>query len=445
MKTLGVEMYQWASELFPVPRSLTGNGVRDTLRYLQRIIPNMRIKEIPSGTKVGDWTVPDEWNVREAWVADHTNKKIINFADNTLHLLGYSVSFSGTLSREELEPHLYSLVDQPDAIPYVTSYYERRWGFCLAQKQRDHLGAGPFKVHIDADLSPGSLTYGELVLEGESSEEVLLSTYVCHPSMANNELSGPVVATALARWLSELDERKYTYRILFIPETIGAIAYLSEHLQHLKKHVVAGWVLTCIGDERVHSYVPSRLGDTLADRISRRVLEALPDGFVEYSFLNRGSDERQWCAPGVDLPVCSLMRSKYGEYPEYHTSLDNLDVISPTGLQGGFDVIKRCIETLEKSSFWMATTIGEPQMGKRELYSTLSMKASSASAREILNVLAYCDGQHDYELLKARTGLSETRLMQILETLSRTGLVSVYPPPKTKTLDITASLKIRKT
>ena len=420
---VGEEMYEWATKLFPIPRSLSGEGVRETLRYLRTIIPDLEMKEIPSGSQVGDWTVPDEWNVREAWIADATGKKIIDFTECNLHLVGYSIPFSGEMTREELEPHLYSLPEQPDAIPYVTSYYERRWGFCLTQNQRDKLGNGPFTVHIDADLSPGSLTYGELVIEGESQKEVLLSTYVCHPSMANNELSGPVVATALARWLANLDKRKYTYRVLFLPETIGAIAYLSEHLEHLKDHVVAGWVLTCMGDDRDYSYVPSRLGDTLADRISRRVLEALPNGFVEYSFLDRGSDERQWCAPGADLPVCSVMRSKYAAYPEYHTSLDNLDVISSAGLQGGFDVIQRCIEILEKNTFWMATTLGEPQMGKRGLYSTISLKNSAASTREMMNVLAYCDGQHDDELIQAQTGLSAEQTSAILDTLLAEGLI----------------------
>lgn len=423
MEHVGDEMYEWATELFPIPRSLSGEGVRETLRYLKTIIPDLEMKEISSGTQVGDWTVPDEWNVREAWIADATGKKIIDFMECNLHLVGYSIPFSGKMTREELEPHLYSLPEQPDAIPYVTSYYERRWGFCLTQNQRNMLGAGPFTIHIDADLTQGSLTYGELVIEGESKKEVLLSTYVCHPSMANNELSGPVVATALARWLTNLDNRKYTYRILFLPENIGAIAYLSEHFEHLKDHVVAGWVLTCMGDERVYSYVPSRLGETLADRISKRVLETLPNGFVEYSFLDRGSDERQWCAPGVDLPICSVMRSKYGTYPEYHTSLDNLDVISPAGLQGGFEIIQRCIEILENNTFWMATTMGEPQMGKRGLYSTISQKNSAASTREMMNVLAYCDGQHDEELIQAQTGLSAEQTSAILDTLLAEGLI----------------------
>lgn len=416
-------MYQWATELFPVPRSLSGDGVRTTLRYFQKIIPQMTIKEIPSGIQVGDWTVPDEWNVREAWVADQSGKKIIDFGQNNLHLVGYSIPFSATVTREELESHLYSLPEQPSAIPYVTSYYERRWGFCVSEEQRNQLGDGPFDVHIDSELSPGSLSYGELIIKGESAKEILLSTYVCHPSMANNELSGPVVATALARWLSNLEKKKYTYRILFLPETIGAIAYISQNVDDLQPHVVAGWVLTCMGDDGAYSYVPSRLGDTLADRISKRVLSKLPNGYVEYSFLQRGSDERQWCSPGVDLPVCSVMRSKYGAYPEYHTSLDNLDFISPTGLQGGYEAIQSCINALEENTFWMATTTGEPQMGKRGLYSTVSLKNSSTKARDLMNVLAYCDGEHDQELIQSRTGLSAEDTSQILSTLFAEGLI----------------------
>ena len=420
-------MYQWATDLFPIPRSLSGDGVRETLRYLRTIIPNLILKEVASCSEVGDWTVPYEWNVREAWLADESGKKIIDFSENNLHLVGYSIPFSGEITREELETHLYSLPDQPDAIPYVTSYYERRWGFCLTDKQRKGLGDGPFIVNIDADLSPGSLTYGELIIEGQSSKEVLLSTYVCHPSMANNELSGPVVTTAIARWLTNLKKTKYTYRILFLPETIGAIAYLSEHVEHLKENVVAGWVLTCIGDDRVYSYVPSRLGDTVADRISRRVLGELPNGFVEYSYLERGSDERQWCAPGVDLPVCSVMRSKYGAYPEYHTSLDNLEVISPAGLQGGFQILQQCIESLEQTTFWMATTLGEPQMGRRGLYPAISQKKFPAATTEMMNVLAYCDGKNDDVALETKTGLSKERISEVLEVLFRADLIAAHP------------------
>ncbi len=311
----------------------------------------------------------------------------------------------------------------PNSIPYVTSYYRRSWGFCLSQSDRERLGPGPFRVVIDSTLAPGSLTYADAVIHGESDDEVLLSTYMCHPSMANNELSGPVVTTALGRWLAALPRRRYTYRLVFAPETIGSIVYLSRHLEHLRARVRAGWVVTCIGDDRAYSYVPSRLGGTLADWVSRRVLDASAPGWTEYSYLERGSDERQWCSPGADLPVCSVMRSKYGTFPEYHTSLDGLDVVTPAGLQGGFDVIRRCIEVLELSPRWRSVLPGEPQLGPRGLYPTTSYKGSATDVRVMMNVLAYCDGDHDVERLAERTGAPTATIVEILERLAAAGVI----------------------
>lgn len=380
--------------------------------------------EVASGTHALDWTVPDEWNIRDAYVADLAGNRLIDFRTSNLHVVGYSEPVDAVMERGELEPHLYSLADQPDAIPYVTAYYTRTWGFCLAQLHRDQLGSGPFRVVIDSTLAAGSLTYADAVIRGETNEEVLLSTYVCHPSMANNELSGPVVTVALGRWLSSLPRRRYTYRLVFAPETIGAIVYLARHLDHLRASVRAGWVVTCIGDDRAYSYVPSRLGATLADRVSRSVLDASVPGWVEYSFLDRGSDERQWCSPGADLPVCSVMRSKYGTYPEYHTSLDGLEVVTPTGLQGGLDVLRRCIGLIESNRRWRTVTPGEPQLGPRGLYPTTSFKGSATDARMMMNVLAYCDGDHDVIRLAERTGADTTTIVGILEPLARAGVIA---------------------
>ncbi|MGD9754603.1 MAG: DUF4910 domain-containing protein [Acidimicrobiia bacterium] len=421
---MGRELHDWAQELWPICRSLTGPGVRRTLDLLAERLPGLQQVEVPSGTKVLDWTVPDEWTVRDAWIADERGDRLVDFRRHNLHLVGYSTPLDAVLTRDELEPHLYSLPDQPDAIPYVTSYYARRWGFCLTQRQRDGLGPGPFHVVIDSDLGPGSLTYGELVIEGEQPDEVLLSTYVCHPSMANNELSGPLVVTALGRWLRSLPRRRYTYRLLFLPETIGAITYLAQHLDHLRTRVRAGWVVTCVGDERTHSYVPSRLGSTLADRISLRVLGELPGGFERYSYLDRGSDERQWCSPGADLPVCSVMRSKYATYPEYHTSLDDLSLVTPVGLQGGFDVLRRCLEVLEANVRWCAVLPGEPQLGPRGLYPTASFKGSADHVRSMMNVLAYCDGAHDLLDLCDRTGQPLGEVMAHTARLADAGVVA---------------------
>ena len=419
----GATMHGWASDLFPICRSITGPGVRETLAYLAHLMPALKLHEVPSGTRVFDWLIPDEWNIRDAYVTDSSGQRVIDFKQNNLHVMGYSQPINTTMSRRELEPHLYSLPDQPNAIPYVTSYYSPAWAFCIAQEHRDRLGDGPFTVVIDSELQPGFLTYADLVIPGETDEEVLLSTYVCHPSMANNELSGPVVATMLARWLDSLPSRRYTYRFVFAPETIGPITYLSQHLDHLRSQVKAGWVLTCLGDDRAYSYLPSRLSGTLADRISSLVLRECGSDYTEYSFLERGSDERQWCSPGADLPVCSVMRSKYGTYPEYHTSLDDLSLITPAGLQGGFDVMRRCLEMLEVNHRWLTVMPGEPQLGARGLYPAVSSKGGARSVRTMMNALAYCDGDHDVVDLCEIVDAPSVEILRILNVLTEAGVI----------------------
>lgn len=390
----GEAMHSLARRLWPLNRSLTGEGVRKTLEILGEYLPGLQIHEIPSGTACFDWSVPREWLVREAWVKNAEGEKVIDFALHNLHLVGYSTPVDTVMTLEELQSHLYSLPELPDAIPYVTSYYTERWGFCLTQRKRDQLLPGDYRVYIDSELFEGSLTYGEMFIPGKTDIEILLSTYICHPSMANNELSGPSVTTLLAQWLLEQPVRRYGYRILFLPETIGSICYLSRHLEELKTRVAAGFVVTCMGDERAFSYLPSRQGDTLADRAALHVLHHIDPDFKRYTFLDRGSDERQYCSPGVDLPVCSLMRSKYGVYPEYHTSLDDLDLVTPTGLEGGYNALRKVIECLENNYPLRATNLCEPQLGKRGLYPTLSTRESGIQVRNMMNLLAYADGRH---------------------------------------------------
>ena len=268
--------------------------------------------------------------------------KICNFSENNLHLLGYSIPFRGKLSLKELKEHLFTLPDQPNAIPYITSYYEERWGFCLKHEQFQNLKDGEYEVFIDTELFNGELNYGELLIKGESEKEVFLSTYVCHPSMANNELSGPTVVTFLAKWLLSIKKPRFSYRIIFIPETIGSISYLSLNHEQMKKKVFAGFNVSCVGDDRSYSYIPSRDGNSISDKIALHVLNWIDPNFVKYSWLDRGSDERQYCAPGIDLPIASIIRTKYGKYPEYHTSLDDLKVVAtPKGLDGGYWAIRR--------------------------------------------------------------------------------------------------------
>lgn len=426
-ENLGNLMYRWVQDLFPICRSLTGQGVRETLSYLQELIPELTLHEIPTGTKVGDWNIPKEWKIKSGFVENLNGQRLIDFDDSNLHVVGYSTPVDQIITKEELEEHLYSLPKQPDAIPYITSYYKENWGFCLTERARKSLGSGPFKVKIDSELFDGNLTYGELVIPGDSKKEVLISTYVCHPSMANNELSGPAVATSLAIWLSKQNSLRYTYRFLFIPETIGSIAYISTNLQALKDNVIAGWVLTCIGDDRTYSFLPSRTGETLADKISLSVLDSLGEIYKRYSFLDRGSDERQWCWPGVDLPVCSIMRSKYGEYPEYHTSLDDLSVVSPEGLLGGFNVMKKAFQLLEKNFYWKSNTYGEPQMGKRGLYPSVSTKESANQVRDIKNVLTYADGLNDVIDISRIVGLTTEEVIDYLSILAHHKLIVAEP------------------
>ena len=424
-KRLGERMHSWAGDLFPICRSITGPGVRETLKYVQNILPELKIHSVPSGTRAFDWTVPDEWMIHDAFITDESDKRIVDFQKHNLHILGYSEPVDKWMTLEELDPHLYSLPDQPNAIPYVTSYYKQRWGFCLTYNQYKSLKPGRYHAVIDSILKPGMLNYGELILPGESNKEVFLSTYICHPSMANNELSGPVVTMALAQWLTTIAKRRYTYRFVFIPETIGSIVYLSRNLDHLKQHVIAGFNITCIGDDRAYSYVPSRDGNTLSDKAALHVLKHIDPKFKRYTWLDRGSDERQYCAPGVDLPVATIMRSKYGEYPEYHTSLDDLDFVTPIGLEGGYNALKKAIKIIEKNVYLKSSVLGEPQLGKYGLYPTISTKTSGEQVRSMMNLLSYCDNQNS--LLDIAELLDEPfwELWPIVEKLVDSGLLSL--------------------
>lgn len=419
------EMYELCERLFPICRSITGDGVRTTLQMLVEVYGNeINIHEVPTGTKVFDWTVPKEWNIKEAYIENSKGQRVIDFKNNNLHVVGYSLPVDKFVDLQELKSVVYTQPDQPDAIPYVTSYYKECYGFCMSQNQLDKLPEDTYHIVIYSELKEGSLTYGEIIIPGDTEEEVFLSTYICHPSMANNELSGPVVATFLAKWLNLLVKRRYTYRIIFIPETIGAITYLSKNLQYLKEHVIAGFNLSCVGDNRTFSYVESRYGDTLADKAAKNVLSFYYPDYKTYSFLKRGSDERQYNAPGVDLPVCAICRSKYGEYPEYHTSKDNLELISPEGLLGAYEVYQQCILSLENNYSYKINVLCEPQLGKRGLYPTTSQKGTYDAVKVMIDFIAYADGSNDLIDISNIIGVPVNELLTVIEKLEKVDLLT---------------------
>lgn len=427
---IGQDIYEFAKLLWPLNRSITGDGLRATLSQIQRKLPNLEIVEVKTGTIAFDWTIPREWRVKDAYLITPSGEKICDFKDNNLHLVGYSVPIEMQIDLAELQNNLHSLPKQPKAIPYVTSYYKERWGFCISHNDRAKLEDGLYKVFIDSELFDGSMTYGELIIKGETEEEILISTYVCHPSMANNELSGPCVATFIAKWLTNSPNNRYTYRFIFIPETIGSIYYLSMYMRDLKKSVVAGFVLTCLGDNRGYSYLPSRNGRTLSDLSAKHILKHICPTFKTYKWADRGSDERQFCSPGIDLPIASIMRTKYGEYPEYHTSLDDLEnVVTPDGLFGGYTAIKETLIALEKNQFPMVNMLCEPQMGKRGLYPTLSTKESWAETALMMDLLSWSDGSKCLLEIAEICEVPIWELYPIIDKLLEYGLLTIHSEP----------------
>lgn len=422
------ELEAYFDRLWPIMRSITGEGVRETHDILSELIPLDRT-EVPSGTQAFDWTVPKEWVFRDAYVVGPDGSRVLDARKNTLHVVNYAAPFRGRLSRAELDERLYSLPGMPDAIPYVTSYYRENWGFCLSQNQRDALPDGDYDVVIDTDFIDGSLTYSEAVLPGKSDREVLISTYTCHPSMANNELSGPLVSAFLARRIAQWPERNYTYRFVFAPETIGAITYLSQRGDHLKKSVAAGYVVTCVGLPTVPTYQLSQRADTLADRAARHALAQLDEPFEVRDFHPTGSDERQYCSPGFDLPVGSYIRGRYGQYDEYHTSLDNKDLIDFSALNASLNAMEAICRTLDQNHRYRNDApFGEPNLGKRGLYPTTGGKRANMDHRQRAHATLWlcnqCDGRRDLIDIAERSGMPLPLLYDIAEQCVSRGLFS---------------------
>lgn len=421
----GARCFALAERLWPLNRSISGEGLRATLRVLADYLPDLRLIEVPSGSKVLDWVVPDEWRIRSARLIGPDGSCIADMAVNNLHVVGYSTAVDTELDLAQLQGHLHSIPELPDAIPYVTAYYQRTWGFCLAHRVRERLQPGRYRVHIDAEHFPGSITLAEWRLPGRSPREVLLSTYCCHPSMANNELSGPCVTTLLAQWLAG-SPRRYSYRVLFVPEMIGSIAYLATHHQALKRSVIAGFNLSCVGDERGWSYLPSRAGHTLSDRVAQHVLKHHAGNYQRYGWNDRGSDESNYCAPGIDLPIASIMRSKYREYPEYHTSLDRLgSVVTATGLGDSLACYRRVIEAIEADCVPRVQVLGEPQLGPRGMYPPLGTRDSTRQVRRMLDLLSQCDGQQSLLQIAELCDAPVWELLPLLQRLQVEGLVTL--------------------
>ena len=419
---VGVELHHFARELFPICRSITGNGIRQTLAMIGQKIP-LQISEVPTGTQVFDWTVPKEWNIRDAYIQAADQKRIVDFQKSNLHVLNYSVPIRAKLPLRDLQPHLFTIPQHPDWIPYRTSYYKEDWGFCLAHNQFLGLKEQEYEVCIDSSLENGSLTFGEYYLAGRSTDEILISCHACHPSLANDNISGLVVATFLARLLSA-KERRYSYRFLFIPGTIGAITWLSRNREAAGR-IRHGLVLTSIGDKGPFHYKKSRRENAEVDRAAEHILRHATPTATILPFAPVGYDERQYCSPGFNLPVGCLMRSVWGTFPEYHTSADNLDFIGPESLAESLQVCASIFDLLENNrSYQNLSPFCEPQLGRRGLYHSTGGTSPEAEINARLWVLNMSDGRHSLLDIAERSGLPFAVLNEAAQLLLQSGLLA---------------------
>lgn len=415
-------MMELVRELYPICRSLTGDGVRQTLAAVQGWVP-LTVREVPTGTRVFDWTVPKEWNIRDAYIADLDGRRIIDFRRCNLHVLNYSVPIKARIRREELLDHIFSLPEQPQLIPYRTSYYTENWGFCITEDQKRSLTADEYDVCIDSSLEHGSLTYGECVLPGNSEEEILFYTHVCHPSLCNDNLSGIAVAAALGRWLAGRSDRRYTYRLIFGPGTIGSITWLSENQDRLRR-IRHGLVLGLLGDSAGHTYKRTRSGTERIDQVVEYVLENRGKPYRIVDFSPYGYDERQFGSPGIRLPVGRLTRSENGGYPEYHTSGDDLDLVTEGQLGDSLAALEEIVEVLEADFHYVNTApYGEPQLGRRGLYRPTGGTAIEDRESAMLWLLNQSDGDHSVLDIALRSNIRVESLAAVAAELERAGLL----------------------
>lgn len=419
------EIERYFDRLWPICRSITGNGLRQSFKILSELIP-LKLTEVVTGTPVFDWVIPNEWNIKEAYIITPEGNKIADFSINNLHVVNYSTPINKEISYEELKNHIYTIPRLPDAIPYITSYYREKWGFCMSQNEFEKLPkTGMYKVVIDSELKPGSLTYGECILKGETEEEVLFSSYLCHPSMANNELSGPLTLSFLYTLIAAIPNRKYTYRFVIVPETIGTIAFLTNNKEALIKNVKAGYVITCCGTDKPFVYKKSRQENSISDLLAEHLLKHSKSEYEIIDFDPIGSDERQYCSPGFNLPVGSLMRSKYHEYQEYHTSLDNKKLISFEALVNTIQMYFNIVEALELNHCYKNTIMFcEPNMGKRNLYEDLSgaltMPEQLTTRMRLIN---YMDGNNSLLQFSEKYNLNILNLKHEVKQLLNKGVL----------------------
>ena len=417
---VGESMHAFMREIFPICRSITGDGVRDTLAAVGRRIP-LELHEVPSGTGVLDWTVPDEWNITDGYIA-RDGHRVVDFRESNLHVVSYSEPIRAEMPLRELRPHLHTLPEHPEWVPYRTSYYSRAWGFCLAQRQLDSLEDSDYEVVIDSTLEPGSLTYGECFLPGDREEEVLLTTHVCHPSLANDNLAGIALLTEIGARIEDAP-RSLSYRLLFIPGTIGSITWLARNEDRTSK-VVAGLVLACVGDSAPLTYKRSRRGDALVDRAAAYVLGRMNHARV-VDFVPWGWDERQFNSPGFDLPVGSLSRSREGEYEEYHSSADDLELVRPRQLEEALQAVLEIVEVLESDRRYVnLAPKGEPQLGRRGLYPKMGGPAAEREQLALLWVLNQSDGGRSLLDIAERSGLPFSDLRAAAQRLHAAGLLA---------------------
>ena len=422
-----MKIIDFAKKLQKFYRSLSGRGNIETLKLIRDYSSSkLKIKHFKSGSKVFDWIVPDEWEIKDAYILTPDKKKICEYKKNFLHVVGYSKKVNMEISLNNLKEKLYSSKKLKNAIPYVTSYYNKDWGFCLPYNQKKRLKKGNYKVFIDSKFKKGKIHYGECILNGKSKNEVFFSTYICHPFMANNEISGPTVLTFLINWIERnFSNLNYTYRFIFIPETIGSIAYLNKNLMTLKKNTFAGFNITCVGDERFFSMIPSRNGNTYSDKILNYVLNDKTKKFKKYNWEDRGSDERQYCSPGIDLPIATFCKSKFGTFPEYHTSADDFgNLVTNKGLNESLEILKKIIEIIEKNEKPISKIFCEPFLTKYNLYPSVSrVDNDKVYSKKILNFLTWSDGNFDLLDISKKLNISFEEILQICSLLKQNNFI----------------------